>query len=244
VLNHGGRATTLIDGRIVVLGQGSEPDALVPVVDVPMTLAGLSHFNVENALAAASAGLAAGLPREAVVAGLRSFLPDVEHNPGRMNMYTLDGMTVVMDLAHNEAGLEALVEVLRGVREPGRRILLGLGAVGDRQDDLLETLGEIAARDADVVVIGHKQRYLRGRSTDEMDRLLRVGAARVGVADVPSYPTELGSLEALVAQAAPGDAVGLMCHAERDEVLAWLAEQGAEPDTPAMLRDKVSRARV
>jgi len=244
VLNHGGRATTVIDGRIVVLGQGSEPDALVPVVDVPMTLAGLSHFNVENALAAASAGLAAGLPREAVVAGLRSFLPDVEHNPGRMNMYTLDGMTVVMDLAHNEAGLEALVEVLRGVREPGRRILLGLGAVGDRQDDLLETLGEIAARDADVVVIGHKQRYLRGRSTDEMDRLLRVGAARVGVADVPSYPTELGSLEALVAQAAPGDAVGLMCHAERDEVLAWLAEQGAEPDTPAVLRDKVSRARV
>jgi cyanophycin synthetase len=243
VLNHGGRATTVIDGRIVVLSEGAPPDALVPVVDVPMTLAGLSHFNVENVLAAASAGLAAGLAREAVVEGLRTFLPDTEHNPGRMNMYTLDGVTVVMDLAHNEAGLEALVEVLRGVRAPGRRILLGLGAVGDRQDDLLETLGEIAARDSDVVVIGHKQRYLRGRSTDEMDALLRIGAARVGVADVPSYPTELASLEALVAQAGPGDAVGLMCHAERDEVQAWLAARGAEPDTPEVLREKVRRGR-
>jgi cyanophycin synthetase len=244
VLDHGGRATTLIDGRIVVLRSDAEADALVPVVDVPMTLAGLSHFNVENALAAASAGLAAGLPRAAVVAGLQSFQPDATDNPGRMNMYTLGGVTVVMDLAHNEAGLEALFEVLHGVCAPGRRTLLGLGAVGDRQDDLLEKLGEIAARDADVIAIGHKQRYLRGRSTDELDALLREGAARVGVADVPSYPTELASLQALVAQARPGDVVGLMCHAERAEVQDWLAAEGAEPDSPAVLREKVNRAHV
>jgi cyanophycin synthetase len=242
VLTQGGRATTLIDGQIVVLGPDEEPDPLVAVVDVPMTLAGLSHFNVENVLAAASAGLAAQLPRAAVVSGLKTFLPDAEHNPGRMNMFTLDGVTVVMDLAHNEAGLEALIEVLRGVRAPGCRILLGLGAVGDRQDELLETLGEIAARDADEIVIGHKQRYLRGRTTDELDVLLRAGAARVGVAEVPSYPTELGSLQALLGSAKPGDAVGLMCHAERDEVLAWLAQQGATPDTPADTREKVVRA--
>ncbi|HET6166940.1 MAG TPA: Mur ligase family protein [Marmoricola sp.] len=242
VLTHGGRATTVIDGQVVVLRPDEEADALVAVVDVPMTLAGLSHFNVENVLAAASAGLAAGLPRAAVVAGLTTFLPDTEHNPGRMNMFTLDGVTVVMDLAHNEAGLEALIEVLRGVRAPGCRVLLGLGAVGDRQDELLELLGEIAARDADGLVIGHKERYLRGRSTDELDALLRAGAARVGVTDVPSYPTELASLQALVASATPGDAVGLMCHAERDEVRAWLLDEGATPDSPAVLRQKVVRA--
>ena len=59
------------------------------LVDVPMTLAGLSRFNVENALAAASAALAVGISREAVVAGLRTFRPDAEHNPGRMNFFTL-----------------------------------------------------------------------------------------------------------------------------------------------------------
>ena len=37
-----------------------EPDVLLPVVDVPMTLAGLSHFNVENALAAAGAAWRSG----------------------------------------------------------------------------------------------------------------------------------------------------------------------------------------
>jgi cyanophycin synthetase len=241
VLTHGGRATTVIDGRITVLGPGSDADALVEVVDVPMTMAGLSRFNVENALAAASAGLGVGLPRDAVVEGLRTFLPDVEHNPGRMNVFTLDAISVVMDLAHNEAGLEALLEVLRGVCAPGGRVLLGLGAVGDRQDDLLERLGELAARDADVLAIAHKRRYLRGRSTEELDRLLRAGAARVGVTDVPSHPTELAALEALVGQAQAGDAVGLMCHAERDAVLAWLAGRGAVPDDPETLREKVRR---
>jgi cyanophycin synthetase len=197
---------------------------------------------VENALAAASAALAAGIDRVHVVAGLRSFTPDAEHNPGRMNFFSLGEISVVMDLAHNEAGLEAMIEIMRGVRAPGRRLLLGLGAVGDRQEDLLEMLGEIAARDADVVAIGHKQKYLRGRTLEEMDALLRAGAERVGVTDIDSHPTELASLEALVKLAEPGDVVGLMCHAERQEVYDWLEAQGGTADSPEQLRAKVHRA--
>ncbi|MCW2850183.1 MAG: cphA 2, partial [Marmoricola sp.] len=184
--------------------------------------------------------------RDHVVTGLRTFLPDAEHNPGRMNFYTLPtdagDVSVVMDLAHHEAGLEAMIEIMRGVRPPGRRLLLGLGAVGDRQDDLLEVLGEIAARDADVLAIGHKQKYLRGRTVGELDALLRTGAERVGVTDIESYPTELESLQALVRLAEPGDVVGLMCHAERQEVYDWLADQGATPDTHEQLNSKVQRA--
>ena len=120
-------------------------------------------------------------PRRTSSPGSTSFRPDAEHNPGRMNFFTMGEVSVVMDLAHNEAGLEAMIEIMRGVRAPGRRLLLGLGAVGDRQDDLLEMLGEIAARDADVVAIGHKEKYLRGRTLEELEGLLRAGAERVGV---------------------------------------------------------------
>ena len=70
--------------------------------------------------------------------------------------------------------------------------------MGDRQDDLLEMLGEIAARDADVVAIGHKEKYLRGRTLEELEGLLRAGAERVGVTDIEAYPTELDSLQALL----------------------------------------------
>ena len=227
-----------------MLTPDGDADPLVEVVDIPMTLAGLSRFNVENALGAASAALGIGLPREAVVEGLTSFRPDPEHNPGRMNFFTRDDLSVVIDLAHNEAGLEALLEIMNGVRRPGARLLLGLGAVGDRQDDLVGSLGEMGARDADVVVIAHKAKYLRGRTTDELDALFRAGAARVGVDHVATYPTEVDGLAALVDQAGPGDVVALMCHEDRQGVYDWLADQGFTPDTPETLRDKVRAARA
>ncbi|GAA2118731.1 Mur ligase family protein [Nocardioides bigeumensis] len=244
ILSHGsGRATTVIDGWVSVLAPNADPDPLVELVDVPMTLSGLSRFNVENSLAAASAALAIGIPRDKVVEGLRTFRPDAEHNPGRMNLFTLPGgVSVVVDLAHNEAGLEAMLEIMNGVRRSGARLLLGLGAVGDRQDELIDKLGEIGAMGTDVVAIGHKQRYLRGRSMEELERLLRAGAERVGVTDVPAYPTEVECLAALVAQAQPGDVVGLMCHAEREEVYAWIAEHGGTADRPETLAAKVRAA--
>ncbi len=242
VLSDGGRATTVIDGWLCVLESDADPDPMIELVDIPMTLAGLSRFNVENALGAASAALAVGLPREVVIEGLRSFRPDPEHNPGRMNFFSCDDRSVVVDLAHNEAGLEALLEIMNGVRRPGARLLLGLGAVGDRQDDLVDSLGEMGARGADVTVIAHKAKYLRGRTTDELDALFRAGAARVGVEDLASYPSEVAGLAALVDLAEAGDVVGLMCHEDRQGVYDWLADTGFTADSPETLRAKVKAA--
>jgi cyanophycin synthetase len=149
-----------------------------------------------------------------------------------------------MDLAHNEAGLEAMLEIMNGVRRPGARILLGLGAVGDRQDELLERLGEMAGMHADVVAIGHKQRYLRGRAQEDMDALFRAGLERVGMADVASYDTEVESLGPHLDQAEDGDVVGLMCHAERQEAYDWIAAHGGTPDDPETLAAKVRAAQV
>ncbi|HXH78623.1 Mur ligase family protein [Nocardioides sp.] len=244
VLNSGGRATTVIDGWVTVMRPGADPEPLVELVEVPMTLAGLSRFNVENTLAAASAALAIGISWQSVITGLTSFLPDAEHNPGRMNFFSLPGeVTVVMDLAHNEAGLEALLEIMQGVRRPGSRVLLGLGAVGDRTDELIDTLGEIGAKGSEVVAIGHKQHYLRGRTMDEIDVLLRAGAARVGVVDIETYDTEVACLAALVAGAEAGDVVGLMCHAERQAAYDWIEAHGGTGDDPETLAAKVRVAR-
>jgi cyanophycin synthetase len=247
-LDAGGRATTVIDGWVSVLRPRTDPDPLVELADVPMTLAGLSRFNVENTLAAASAALAVGISRQTVVDGLRSFRPDPDHNPGRMNIFTVpvtDGeASVVIDLAHNEAGLEALLEIMGGIRAPGSRLLLGLGAVGDRTDELIGRLGEIGAMGADVVAIAHKERYLRGRTLQELEGLLRDGAERVGVTDIAAYPTEVACLAALVDQARPGDVVGLMCHAQRQKAYDWIAEHGGTADSPHRLGEKVRAAQA
>ena len=247
-LDVGGRAITVLDGDIAVLENGRDPDRLVSILDVPATMSGLSVHNIANALAGAAAALGLGLQRAAVIEGLRTFVPDDRLNPGRMNTYTLrrdDGsaITVIVDLAHNEAGLEALMDVAHGLKVPGGQVHLGLGLAGDRTDELLEAIGEMAGLRADRVVAAHKAHYLRGRTMAELESHLRVGLARAGVSDIDSYDTELGGLQALVPGAADGDVVALMCHAERAQVAAWLAGQGATADGPEDIRRKVVAAR-
>jgi len=240
--SEGGRAATVLDGDLVVLTRG-RVERLLPVLDVPVTLAGLASFNVANALAAAAAAIAAGLPREAVLDGLRSFRPDPAQNPGRMNVLDLDGRAVIVDMAHNEASLLALLEVARGLRLPGGRVLAMVGTAGDRSDELIRSLGELAARGADRVVIGEKHRYLRGRDPAELIGLLREGAGAVGVTDLPDHPSELAGLEALVAESGQGDVCALMAPAERDQILAWLTARGARLLDPDELRARVVAAR-
>src|SRR4030095_2876977 len=127
---EGGRAATVLDGDLVVLTRG-RVDRLLPVLDVPVTLAGLASFNVANALAAAAAGVGGGLARPAVPGRPRGFRPDPGQNPGRMNILDLGGRAVIVDMAHNEASLLALLEVARGLRLPGGRVLAMVGTAGD-----------------------------------------------------------------------------------------------------------------
>ncbi|HEX8971148.1 tetratricopeptide repeat protein [Oryzihumus sp.] len=247
-LAAGGRGVTVLDGDIVVLHPGADPDHLAAILDVPVTLSGLSEHNIANALAATAAALGLGLPRQAVIEGLRTFAPDPAHNPGRMNVYTYplaDGgtVTVIVDLAHNEAGLEALLRVCDGLRVPGALVHLGLGTAGDRTDDLLQSLGELAGRRADTIAAVHKEHYLRGRTMEDLETQLRIGLSRVGVAEIDSHSTELDGLKALVARASDGDVVAVMCHSDRVLLDAWLTEEGATPDDAAAIRRKVVAAR-
>ena len=247
-LNLGGRAITVLDGDVVVLRPHSDPDHLAPIVDVPVTLSGLSEHNVANALAATAAALGLGLPREAVVRGLRTFAPDPQHNPGRMNVYSLPlagggTTTVIIDLAHNEAGLEALLRVAEGLRPPGSSVHLGLGTAGDRTDEILQGMGELAGRRADRVSAVHKLGYLRGREMEDLEAQLRIGLSRVGVAEIDSYPTELDGLRALVASADEGDVLAVMVHAERVVLDQWLTDNGGTVDSAREIRRKVIAAR-
>lgn len=256
VLDAGGRVSTVLDAPadsgggsvawVAVLAAGRDPRPLVPVAEVPMTLAGLSRVNVENVLAVASATVALGFSAEQVATGLREFDPGAD-NPGRMNVWTLPlaggGVaTVVVDLAHNEAGLAALLEIMAGLRPPGGRLLLGVGTAGDRADDVFVRLGELAAVGADLIEIVHKSEYLRGRTAGQLGALILAGAAHAGVADIPEHDSELAGLVSLAGQAADGDVIAVMTHQDRVEVDAWLAGHGATRDTPADLREKVRRA--
>lgn len=242
-LQLGGRGITVLDGEIVVLKPGHDPEHLLPLVDVPMTLAGLARHNVANALAGAAGALGLGLSAADVAEGLRTFAADGEHNPGRLNVYSMPveggSCTVVLDMAHNEDGLDALLTVADGLRAPGGRLLLGLGTGGDRQDDVLRNLGEMAGLRADLVRIQHKQKYLRGRDPNDMTVLFQEGLARAGMAATDAHDTELEGLQALLGDAQDGDVIAFMVHQYWALLQNYVLEHGGSTDDAARIKAKV-----
>ncbi|MEO7060107.1 MAG: tetratricopeptide repeat protein, partial [Lapillicoccus sp.] len=126
---------------------------------------------------------------------------------------------------------------------PGARVHLGLGATGDRPDEAIEGLGEIAGKSADHIVLAHKPKYFRGRTLEDMDGHLRAGLSRVGVVEVESHPTELGGLQAILPALQPGDVLAFMSHEQQVETVGWLEAQWATPDDARTIRRKVVQAR-
>jgi cyanophycin synthetase len=225
-LAAGGRAALLEDGWLVLRRPGMRRRRLAPAAELPVTFAGLSRYNVANALAASAACDALGIRAAVIARGLRSFSQDATTNPGRLNLFERRRVEVLVDFAHNEAGLAGLIEVARDLAAAGGgTVRLALGTAGDRTDEILHRMGELAGAGAGEVVICEKPHYLRGRELEEMNAIFRAGIAAGGYArDVPSYPNELSALQALLSRSASGDVVAVMTHVERSEIFEWLAQ--------------------
>jgi cyanophycin synthetase len=196
-----------------------------------------------NAMQAASAALAIGLPERAVVKGLKTFVTDPERNPGRANLFELGGRVVVVDYAHNEAGMRGFTEMCNCLRKPGREIWLVICAAGDRTDQILHGFGYAAARGADHVAVAELLRYLRGRDRLDVIERLMAGVRDGGADEVDAYADELAGLRAVVGRSERGDVIAVTALGMRAEVFAWLDEAGARRLTPARVKQLVRRAR-
>ncbi len=129
-------------------------------------------------------------------------------NPGRGNLYEIDGFRVLVDFAHNPQALEALLD-MAGRLQPTRKALC-FGQAGDRPDDLIRELARKAWESGlDKVIVSELAKYHRGREHGEVyavirDELLACGAQP---AQVDHCEQELESLDAALEWAEPGDLV-------------------------------------
>ena len=242
-LSEGGRAITILDGWLAIFGMGSAVRRLVALKELPVALAGIATHHVQNAMAATAAALGIDLPEEAIVEGLRSFVQESTTNPGRANVFMLDERVVVVDYAHNEAGMVGLTEILAGLRPPGAEIWLAFCAAGDRQDDILHALGYRAARGADHVVVAELPGYLRGRDPADIVARLRAGAEDAGATDVPALPDEVEALTFMIDRSKPHDVIGLTALGQRSEIFNLLERRRAVRADPATVRRLVEQAR-
>ncbi|CAA9532874.1 MAG: Cyanophycin synthase(EC [uncultured Thermomicrobiales bacterium] len=221
----GGHALSLRDG-VLLFWHGRQEQALVPLADVPVTFGGRAPHMVENALCAAAACLAIGLAPEQVRDGLVSFRNSAEQNSGRLNVYDVDGVTVIADYAHNEAGLRYLLTLGRSLAGDEGRLTAVVGTAGDRTDDALRAIGRVAAEGSDRVIIKGMLNYLRGRAPGEMDEIIAAGIADAGATEAARAESEVAALGAALVDARPGDVVAMMAVDQPVEVAERLREIG------------------
>jgi cyanophycin synthetase len=166
------------------------------------------------------------LSLDQIRAGLTSFRNAPDQNLGRLNVFELAGVTAIMDFAHNEIGLDLLLDFSRHfVKERGKLFAI-IGTAGDRTAHSLQELGRISATKADVTIIKGTKKYLRGRENDEMIALYQAGVRSMGANDAPVLEDEVAALEFALEQAKPGDVIAIMCQEYMNEIHARLSELG------------------
>ena len=134
-------------------------------------------------------------------------MPSASQTPGRLNLFEFKDFQILLDYAHNAAGLRALghlVEKMDGTPKVG--IIAG---VGDRRNEDTIELGAIAAEMFDEIII-RQDRNLRGKSEDELIALLEQGINSVDPAKPRKIiPSEAEAIKYAVDNAKKGSLIVL-----------------------------------
>ncbi|GGI04317.1 UDP-N-acetylmuramoyl-L-alanyl-D-glutamate--2,6-diaminopimelate ligase [Egicoccus halophilus] len=174
-------------------------------IDLPIATRLPGRFNTTNAALAVLSAIEAGVPAAVAAEGVAA-CPGA---PGRLERVEAgQPFTVLVDYAHTADAVEQALETVRDLLEPDRRVVVVLGAGGDRDRAKRAPMGAAAAR-ADVAVLTSDN----PRSEDPGAILAAVadGARAAVAAGAPaSVHTELDRRRAIalaLALAAPGDVV-------------------------------------
>lgn len=228
----GGATCWVLEQQAVVEVTPAGRRPLFPVSTVPATLGGAARHNVANVLGVTALARSLGVPADTVAAALRRFRSDPDDNPGRANLYTVDGVTALVDFAHNPHGMTAILDTA-GRLEAERMIVL-VSQAGDRSDaDIAALARTVWAAGPALVVAADVPRYLRGRAPGEVPALIRAALRRAGASDeqvaVTGSPPD--GVAVALAHARPGDLLCLMILSDKDEARARLTDAGAVPTT-------------
>jgi UDP-N-acetylmuramyl tripeptide synthase len=226
---RGGSTCGVHAGRLRIVHAGADHD-IGSVDAMPLTVQASAPYNIANLAGAALAAVALGIPPATIAKVFARFGADPTDNMGRMMRFEVGGVQVLLDYAHNAAGLRGLLSVAEHLRGGRGRLGLVLGHAGNRRDAQIEQLARVAAefRPA-IIVIKENESHLRGRQPGEVPRLIRATLLKAGLTEstLPMCGTEAEAARCALDWARPGDVLVLPVHAAaaRAAVLEMLAKR-------------------
>ena len=166
-LQSGGTAY-IAKNKAVIESIGETDRWMADLSMLPLVMNGAADFQVANLLATVAACRAFGVEQDALLKGLISF-SSWANNPGRANLYRLNGGHVMVDYGHNSDAFEAICRMASNWKD--RRVTGVIGLPGDRADDIIDHAARVAAKGFDRVIV-REDHDLRGRKPGDVANIL------------------------------------------------------------------------
>lgn len=164
--------TAVYENGYVTICRGEWKMRIMKAENIPLTYGGKAKFMIHNVLAAVLAAHVQGISIEDMKAGLETFIPSAAQTPGRLNLFKFNDFTILLDYAHNAAGMRALQKF---TDELEATVKVGIIAgIGDRRVEDNNEMGSIAAEMFDEIIIRQDKR-LRGKTEQELIKMLNDG---------------------------------------------------------------------
>ena len=172
-----GKIVAVYENGYITIKKGEWKIRVERATHVPLTMGGKAKFMIANVLAATLAAYLQGFKTEDISLSLQTFIPSAAQTPGRMNIFEFKKFKVLIDFAHNPSGYKGVEEYLSSV-DATKKIGI-IAGVGDRRDEDIKECAMIAARMFDHIII-RQEKYLRGRTEEEIIGLIMEGIAESG----------------------------------------------------------------
>ena len=167
-----GGITAVYENGFVTLCKGSWKMRIMKAENIPLTYGGKATFMIQNVLPAIITAHVQGISIEDTKAALETFIPSATQTPGRLNLFKFNNFNILLDYAHNPAGMRALQKFTDNL---DATVKVGIIAgIGDRREEDNNEIGSIAAEMFDEIII-RQDKNLRGKSEDVLIKMLDDG---------------------------------------------------------------------
>lgn len=166
----------IYENGFITISKGEWKMRVTKAINVPLTFEGKATFMIQNVLAAVLAGYIRGFSIEDLKVAIESFIPSPAQTPGRLNVFRFKDFTVLLDYAHNPAGLMALKQMtdkMEGSPKVGM-----IAGIGDRRPEDNREIGRVAAQMFDEIII-RQDKHLRGKTEEELITMIHEGIKSV-----------------------------------------------------------------
>ncbi len=171
-LQRKGGITAIYENGFVTICRGEWKMRVMKAEDIPLTYGGKAKFMIQNVLPAILAANIQGISIEDMKAALETFIPSASQTPGRLNLFKFNDFSILLDYAHNPAGMRALKNF---TDELDATVKVGIIAgIGDRREEDNNEMGSIAAEMFDEIIIRQDKR-LRGKTEEQLIKMLDDG---------------------------------------------------------------------